>query len=303
MRLRTPLLFLSFVLFVSFFEFQKVAASDAPIAGGAAVGVQEGYGNLPLVFEANQGQTDAEVKFLSPVLSYSTYLGGSGHESNQKIAVDAAGNAYVAGCTDSVDFPTNKAIQPVLGGGSDLFVTKINASGTALVYSTYLGGTGDECVAGIAVDKAGNAYVAGNNGSVTKINTNGSRIVYSTHVDSSSVSDIAVDEAGNAYVTGSGWFDTPPIKGTAQCLGYCMFVTKINASGTAPEYSTYFSTWANMEWVSGIAVDQSGNVYVAGSTDRLVRLREYRWLRDKNRHRWQSARFTTPLSVVSDADS
>ena len=144
MRLRTLLLlFLSFVLFVSFFQFQKVAASDTPIAGGAAVGVQEGYGNLPLVFEANQGQTDAEVKFLSPVLSYSTYLGGSGQESNEKIAVDAAGNAYVAGCTDSVDFPTNKAIQPVLGGGSDLFVTKINASGTALVYSTYLGGTGD----------------------------------------------------------------------------------------------------------------------------------------------------------------
>ena len=81
------------------------------------------------------------------------------------------------------------------------------------------------------------------------------------------MSDIAVDEAGNAYVTGSGWFDIHRSHGTAQCLGYCMFVTKINASGTAPEYSAYFSTWANMEWVSGIAVDQSGNVYVAGSTD------------------------------------
>ena len=264
MRLRTPLLFLSFVLFVSFFEFQKVAASDTPIAGGAAVGVQEGYGNFPLVFEANQGQTDAEVKFFvarPKLLNISQ--AGVGRNQIEKIAVDAAGNAYVAGCTDSVDFPTNKAIQPVLGGGSDVFVTKINASGTALVYSTYLGG-GDECVAGIAVDKAGNAYVSGNNGSVTKINTNGSRIVYSTYVDSSSVSDIAVDEAGNAYVSGSGWFDDPPIKGTAQCLGYCMFVTKINADGTAPEYSAYFSFWANFEWVSGIAVDQSGNAYVAG---------------------------------------
>jgi hypothetical protein len=117
------------------------------------------------------------------------------------------------------------------------------------------------------VDKAGNAYVAGTNGWVTKINTNGSRIVYSTHVDAWSVSDIAADQAGNAYVTGSGWFDNPPIKGLAQCLGYCMFVTKFNADGTAPEYSAYFSFWVNMEWVSGIAVDQSGNAYVAGSTD------------------------------------
>jgi hypothetical protein len=203
---------------------------------------------------------------IDPILSYSTYLGGSGNESNLKIAVDAAGNAYVMGCTDSIDFPTVKAIQSVLpAGSSDVFVTKINASGTALVYSTYLGR--GECAVGIAVDKAGNAYVAGNYGWVTKINANGSRIVYSTYVNASSVSDIAVDQAGNAYITGSVLLDGSPIYGTDLCGGgYCLFVTKINASGTGPLYSTYFSNWTG-EWVSGIAVDQSGNAYVAGSTD------------------------------------
>jgi hypothetical protein len=222
---------------------------------------------------------------IDPVLSYSTYLGGSGTESNAKIAVDAAGNAYVTGCTDSIDFPTNKALQPANHGGDcDLFVTKINASGTALVYSTYLGGSGNESASGIAVDKTGNVYISGKTGSadfpstqpdspkageafVVKMSGSGSILAYSAGLPGVSADDIAVSREGTAYVAGSGTFDSPPINGAAFCLGYCMFVTKLNASGTAPEYSTYFSSWANMEWVSGVAVDQAGNAYVAGSND------------------------------------
>src|SRR5205823_5639947 len=97
-------------------------------------------------------------------LVYCTYLGGSGDEAFAGIAVDGFGNAYVTGGTASTNFPTTLgAYQRVLGGPSDAFVTKLNAAGTALVYSTYLGGGGDFGL-GIAVDAAGNAYVVGDTG-------------------------------------------------------------------------------------------------------------------------------------------
>src|SRR5207244_883162 len=98
---------------------------------------------------------------IDPVLSYSTYLGGSGGEEGRSIAVDTAGNAYVTGVTGSTDFPTANAIQPTSGGGADEFVTKINADGSALIYSTYLGGGSYDAGDGIAVDRAGRVYVTG----------------------------------------------------------------------------------------------------------------------------------------------
>jgi hypothetical protein len=88
------------------------------------------------------------------VLIFSTYLNGS-----EGIAADSLGNAYVTGTTESTDFPTVNAIQSSLAGPSDAFITKINPSGSALVYSTYLGGSGGDGGAGIAVDSSGNAYV------------------------------------------------------------------------------------------------------------------------------------------------
>ncbi|PYS81237.1 MAG: hypothetical protein DMF67_17525, partial [Acidobacteria bacterium] len=92
----------------------------------------------------------------------STYLGGSNADLGNGIAVDSSGNAYVAGQTASTNFPTANAVQGKYGGGqNDAFVAKLNASGSALLYSTYLGGTGSDAGLGIAVDSAGNAYVAG----------------------------------------------------------------------------------------------------------------------------------------------
>jgi hypothetical protein len=101
---------------------------------------------------------------IDPVLGYSTYLGGSGNDYGQAIAVDAAGNAYVAGYAFSTDFPTASPFQAASAGGWDAFVTKLNSTGSALVYSTYLGGSDVDAVGdhnGIAVDAAGDAYVAG----------------------------------------------------------------------------------------------------------------------------------------------
>src|SRR5439155_834674 len=112
------------------------------------------------------GGGDAFVTKLNPTgsaLVYSTYLGGSGFDSGFRIAVDGAGNAYVTGDTFSTNFPTTSgAFQTTFGGGvRDAFVTKLNPTGSALVYSTYLGGSEADGGRAIAVDAAGNAYVTG----------------------------------------------------------------------------------------------------------------------------------------------
>ena len=115
------------------------------------------------------GTLDGFVTKLNPAgtaLVYSTYLGGSGTDTALAIAVDSAGNAYVTGVTISDTFPTVNAFQGTRGGNSDTFVTKLNAAGSALVYSTYLGGSSAESGFGIAVDSAGNAYVTGPTGSL-----------------------------------------------------------------------------------------------------------------------------------------
>ena len=98
---------------------------------------------------------------IDPVLLYSTYLGGSGIEQGLGIAVDAAGQAYVTGQTDSTNFPTATPVQATYGGDYDAFVTKLSASGTSLLYSTYLGGSSQDQGFGIAVDAAGQAYLTG----------------------------------------------------------------------------------------------------------------------------------------------
>jgi len=113
---------------------------------------------------SNAGVRDVFVAKLNPpgtALVYSTYLGGSNDDNGNGIAVDSTGSAYITGATNSTDFPTINAIQPSIGGNTDAFVTKLNPSGSALVYSTYLGGNGSDNGWGIAADSSGAAYVAG----------------------------------------------------------------------------------------------------------------------------------------------
>jgi hypothetical protein len=157
-------------------------------------------------------------------LIYSTYLGGSGDDYGYGIAVDSAGNAYVVGTTSSTNFPTTAGAFQISSTVKAAFVTKLNQKGSALVYSTYLGGSGGAGGSGIALDSTGNAYVTGTAGTnfptttgafqptsavggafVTKLNSNGSGLVYSTYLSGSNGATgggIAADGAGNVYVTG-----------------------------------------------------------------------------------------------------
>jgi hypothetical protein len=230
---------------------------------------------------------------LDPVLMYSTYLGGSGWDVGYGIAVDASRSAYVTGTTASIDFPTANPLQGEKGGSDDVFVSKLNAAGSAFVYSTYIGGSDSEQGSGIAVDESGNAYIIGTTVSlnfptfnslqganagesdafVAKLNAAGSALVYSTYVggsDGEFGNGIAVDSSGSAYLAGyTGSTDFPTVNAfQPEIAGYSdAFVAKLNPAGSAFVYSTYLGGSA-AEGLHGleIAVDASGGAYVAGET-------------------------------------
>jgi len=253
---------------------------------------------------------------------YSTYLGGNDDDIGTGIAVDTSGDAYVAGFTSSTNFPTVNPLQAKCAGSfcNDVFVAKLNAMGSALIYSTYLGGSNGDgssstsFLARIAVDPFGNAYVTGSTTStdfptanplqtscagplslcrdifVTKMNPTGSALVYSTYLGGSDVDDssgIALDASGNVYVTGTTTStDFPTTVGapdvTCGTDGLCnsfpdpdtglltpigdAFVTKIAATGFRLIYSTYLGG-SKADPGNGIAVDVLGNAYVTGFTN------------------------------------
>src|SRR2546426_3342474 len=179
-----------------------------------------------------RGTSDAFVVKLNSAftaLTYSTYLGGTGDDAGRGIAVDASGNAYVTGFTDSADFPTTAgAFQTAFGGVRDAFVVKLNTAGSARVYATYLGGSLSDVGLGIAIDTAGNAYVTGGT-----LSTN-------------------FPTAGGVSQTTSG--------GDRDA-----FVTKLNAAGMVLAYSTYLGG-AGTDVGNAIAIDATGAAYITGST-------------------------------------
>ncbi len=231
-------------------------------------------------------------------LAYSTYLGGSDGDEGWGIAVDASGNAYVTGAAYSKNFPTTpgafQTANTSNGGADDAFVTKLNANGSALVYSTYLGGTSNDQGNAIALDSFGSAYVTGTVSSpdfpttpgafqttftggsafVTKLNANGSALVYSTFLGGNAFGNgIAVDSSGNAWV--AGFLDTfvdiafPTTPGAFQTspgnAGTDAFLTEFNANGSALVYSTYLGGNGD-DLGNGVAVDSFGNAYATGFT-------------------------------------
>ncbi len=237
---------------------------------------------------------------VDPVISFSTFLGGNAGERGTGIAVDAQGNAYVTGTTASANFPAAGAYQNTLKGTRDVFVTKINGAGTAIVYSTFIGGTqtstgfGQEEGMDIFVDSQGSAIVAGvtnssnfpiiggayqatfgggfGDGFVLKLNAAGNQLVFSTYLGGNNTDKIygmAVDPEGNISVTGSTASPNFPIqlpyqgnfKGEEDA-----FAAKLNSSGSALVYSTYLGG-GKQERAYDVSVDSQGNTYVTGETE------------------------------------
>ncbi|MFX1534705.1 MAG: SBBP repeat-containing protein, partial [Promethearchaeota archaeon] len=225
-------------------------------------------------------------------LVFSTYVGGSGGDSGQAVALDAVGNSYVTGYTDSNNFPTKNAYQSNLGEW-DAFVFKLNATGNGLVFSTYLGGNEGDTAEDIGVDANGNSYVTGSTEStdfptqnaydttyngerdvfVAKLNATGNGLVFSTYVGGSSYEggeSIAVDVVGNSYIAGMTYSSDFPTRNAYQSNykgSYELFITKLNPTGDDLVFSTYLGG-TDGEGLEGvhIAVDSDGNSYIAGQT-------------------------------------
>ena len=244
----------------------------------------------------------AQPLVIDPVLSYSTLIGANNSTQVQGVAVDSSGNVYITGTTSATNYPTVKAFQSKNDGYSNLFVTKLNAAGDVILYSTYLGGSGFDNAGGIAVDSSGSAYVTGTTQStnfpttsgafmttcpgicntpfVSKFLTDGS-LAFSTYMGGSNspAHAIAVDSAGEAYIAGdTASNDLPTTPGSfepifqgMQCTG-CInaYVEKLNASGTGLVYSTYFGAvgygGVPSTFGPGIAVDSAGSAYLVGNT-------------------------------------
>jgi hypothetical protein len=228
---------------------------------------------------------------IDPVLTYSTYLGGSGGDVGYGIAVDSAGNAYVTGTTASLNFPTTGG-QTTLGGGRDIFVTKFNPSGNAFIYSVFLGGGNLDRATGIAVDSSGDAYLSGyttstdfpvtsgayqttNKGNtdafLTKLGPTGTALAYSTFLGGTGIDygrAVAVDASGDVFITGSTQStDFPTVNALQVGLdgGADAFVAEFDPNGAALLYSTYLGG-SGADEALAITLDGSGNPYIAGYT-------------------------------------
>jgi hypothetical protein len=269
---------------------------------GAAIAV-DGNGNIYIAgvtastdfpaSGANAGGLDIFVLKLDAsgthVLS-SSYLGGSRTDDARAIAVDATGNVYVAGVTNSPDFPMKNAGYPTLNGDSDAFVLKLSTTGAGLIFSTYLGGSGNDEAHGIAIDAAHNIYVTGDTSStnfpvsnaiqptlggnldafVTKLSPAGTAIIYSTFLggaDTDSAQAIAADATGNVSIVGNTVSTNFPISNAVQNTlqgDADAFVTRLQPNG-ALTFSTYLGGSA-VDAARAVTVDGIGNTFLTGST-------------------------------------
>jgi hypothetical protein len=273
--------------------YQETGGVRKPVKGNYVV-----MGDQEVGFQVSSYDTTRPL-IIDPVLVYSTYLGGSGLDIGQGIAVDQQGRAYVTGQTSSTDFPTENALQPAIGSNLDAFVVQITADGSALGYATYLGGSrsseglGNVADGGfsIAVDELGQAsvtgftfssdfptenalqpaYGGGGDAFVAQLTADGAALRYATYLGGSGFDvgfGIAVDQQGQASLTGqtsSTDFPTENALQPASGGGTEAFVAQFTDDGAALNYATYLGG-SDSERGWGIAVDELGQVSVAGQT-------------------------------------
>ena len=276
----------------------KGAAIAVDSLGHAYVTGSTASSNFPLVLSIRPslgGSTTAfalKLNATGNTLLYSGYLGGTNYDLGTSIAVDSNSNAYIGGDTQSTNFPLYNPTQPVFAGGTEAFITRLNSTG-AITFSTFLGGSGNEHVGGIAVDVLGDIFVAGGTSStnfptvspyqaaikgtqdafLTRISFNGS-VAFSTYFGGSGgapeqANAIALDSSGNPYITGVTSSTNFPV--TAGAFQTALpgvqnaFVAKFNSTGSALSYSSYLGG-SSYDWGTGIAVSAAGNAYVTGYT-------------------------------------
>jgi Immunoglobulin I-set domain/Beta-propeller repeat len=293
-------------------EIRQPAPVIYQTAGGARKKIAGGYKMLnrdTVSFWIGQYDRDLPL-VIDPALGFATYFGGNSSDTGWSIAVDTNGFIYVTGNTLSSQFVTPGSLQTNFQGGAstgDAFVAKFGQGGTNLIYLTYLGGSGDDLAAGVAVDGAGNAYITGYTDStnfpnvhalypkiggtlnphvgvfpvdafVAELDAGGSNLLYSTYLGGAGTdagTAIAVDASDNAYITGFTGSTNFPVSTNAWqkqlaspnfTFNGNAFVAEIGSGGTNLIYSSYFGG-TNFDEGAGIAVDAGGNVYVTGFTD------------------------------------
>jgi Beta-propeller repeat len=281
----------------------QASAVAADAYGNVVVAGWTSSTNFPVMAASRQpqfgGSVDAFVaKFggNGSDLIFCTFIGGNGDDRATGLALDTAGNIYVAGHTASTNFPIVSAVQTKLNGPEDAFVAKLNPAGTKLLYSTFFGGSNVDAANAIAVDIFGQAYIGGDtsstdlpilngayttnqggqDGFVAKFTSAGTAVVYSTYLGGTAadhIAAIAVDTAGNTYVTGSTFSVNFPVSQAVQAAtggNQDAFVTEILPGGNALVFSTYLGGSGGFaglpEAGQAIALDIAGNIYVAGTT-------------------------------------
>ncbi len=274
----------------NFYVSGETASSNLPISAG----VQDAFG----------GATDAfvlKLKADGSGLAYSTFLGGNLTDASQALAVDSLGNVYVTGFTSSLNFPTKNALQPALAGGQDIFITKLGPDGASLVFSTYLGGTGLDTIAAIALDSSNNVVLAGTTKStdfpvvnaleptltgtagnsdafVAKLKADGSGLVFSTYFGGTGVdgaTGVAVSSTGNIWVSGgTGSTDLPVVNALQPAFGGGgvtnvspgdAFLAEFKPDGSALLFSTFWGG-SGQEQATSLSLDASDNVFLVGIT-------------------------------------
>lgn len=285
-------------------DYARAIAVDST---GAAYITGATIGNFPVTSGAfRQSPVDAPAIYAAKLdatgasLSYATYLGGGG--VGLGIAVDSTGSAWIAGYTTTPAFPVTLGLQPIFSGASDGFLMRLNGGGTAMTFSTFLGGRGEDQATSVTLDSSGNAYVAGytsgqgflvtggayqaahgggTDAFVAKVISGGS-LSYSTYLGGTAderAHAVAVDASGNAYVGGQTASANFPVTAgayqTVHAGSWDGFVTKLNAAGSAASYSTMIGGSGQCvvtdlvrsnfcDSVYGIAVDGTGSAYLAG---------------------------------------
>jgi hypothetical protein len=255
-------------------------SGDFPTVGAYDGTVNGDYDVLVTKFSPN-GQT----------VIYSTFLGGVGDDRAAAVAVFPSGEVAITGYTTSTDFPTQNAYDNSANGLQDMFATRLSAAGNSLVFSTFLGGTGDDRGHGIALDATGRLYLAGETNSadiptpggydnsanggfdayVARLSSSGASIEYGTYlggtVDDGALG-IVVDNGNVAYLAGytaSNNFPVASAYDPSHNFGYDAFVSKISSSGGSLSYSTFLGG-TGTEWATSIARDGSNNIYITGLT-------------------------------------